>query len=156
MLNESRTAEPAEDASAELCLPAALAARLERWAAQGHPEEVCGLLIGRSNGRRVETVRVTRGHNLNRERPRDRYLLDPADFLAADRGARADGLEIIGIWHSHPDHPALPSQTDLKAAWQGYSYLIIATTASGAVDLRSWRLEGDRFLEQAVTNEEPS
>lgn len=153
-MNERSTSQPAEAVDSELCLPLVLEVKLQKWAAEGYPHEACGLLIGRWSGRRSETVRVTLARNLNRERPEDRYLLDPGDFLAADREARGEGLEIIGIWHSHPDHPGRPSQTDLDAAWPGYSYLIIATGESGATDLRSWRLQGGRFLEQSVGRKE--
>lgn len=88
--------------------------------------------------------------NLNHERPHDRYDLDPAGFLAADREARSAGLEIVGIWHSHPDHPARPSATDLAGAWEGWSYVIVAVTADGAGELRSWRLEDGRFAEEPL------
>ena len=73
-----------------------------------------------------------------------------ADFLAADKAARADGLEIVGIWHSHPDHPARPSITDLDAAWEGYSYLIIQVRRDGPGDFRSWRVADERFREERV------
>jgi proteasome lid subunit RPN8/RPN11 len=153
-LNPRSTTQSAEDTVAELWLPRFLAAQLDRWAAAGYPFETCGLLIGRFHGQDVETVRVTRARNLVRERRRDRYLLDPDEFLAADRESRAEGLEIVGFWHTHPDHPARPSQVDLEAAWEGYSYLIIATKETGAVDLRSWRLQGGRFVQQIVHQEE--
>lgn len=133
-----------------LVLSASQRGELAERAAAGHPHEVCGLLIGRTGDGRVETVRVTSARNLNVERAHDRFELDPADWLAADKGARAEGLEIVGIWHTHPDHPAEPSATDLEAAWEGYSYLIIGTTAAGAAELRSWRLVGDLFVEEAI------
>jgi proteasome lid subunit RPN8/RPN11 len=153
-LNPRPTTQLAEDTCAELWLRRSLAAKLHNWAAAGYPFEICGLLIGRLHGQEVETVRVTRGRNLVQERRRDRYLLDPDDFLAADRQAQAEGLEIVGFWHTHPDHPARPSQVDLEAAWEGYSYVIIATMATGAVELRSWRLQGGRFVQQIVHQEE--
>ena len=138
----------------ELWLPRHLCGQVEEWAAASYPHEACGLLIGHSEGPRSEVARVTAARNLNRHRPRDRYLLDPADFLAADCSARDDGLDVVGFWHSHPDHPARPSDTDLEAAWAGYSYLIITTTATGASRLRSWRLDGGGFREETVCQEE--
>jgi proteasome lid subunit RPN8/RPN11 len=60
-------------------------------------------------------------------------------------------LEIIGIWHSHPDHPARPSETDRAAAWEGWSYLIASVTKHGVADLRSWRLQGKDFVEENIT-----
>jgi len=56
----------------------------------------------------------------------------------------------VGIWHSHPDHPARPSETDRAAAWEGWSYLIASVTDAGLSELRSWRLSGERFLEEPV------
>lgn len=138
-----------------LRLPRRLLSELEQRAAAGYPYEVCGLLIGRNGATSSEAMRVVEARNLNRERPRDRYLLDPDDFLAADRAALLEGLEIIGFWHSHPDHPARPSATDLEAAWAGYTYLILTTTATGAGEVRSWRLRNERFVEEIVHLEDP-
>ncbi len=115
-----------------------------------YPFEACGLLVGSADTERVDVQDVFHARNLNVERARDRFLLDPDDHMAADRSARARGLDIVGIWHSHPDHPARPSITDLEAAWEGFSYLIISTTASGANDFRSWRLQGGKFIEEKI------
>jgi len=125
---------------------------LEGWIGGGYPEETCGLLLGSVGAGRIETARATRARNRNRERARDRYDLDPDDFLAADLAARAAGLEIVGVWHSHPDHPAEPSEIDRAAAWEGWSYVIAEVTAAGVAALRSWRLEGERFVEEPVSS----
>jgi proteasome lid subunit RPN8/RPN11 len=135
-----------------LVLPDDVRRTLETWIRGGYPEETCGLLVGRIGQGRTEAARATRAKNLNRERARDRYDLDPADFLAADLAARADALEIVGVWHSHPDHPAEPSETDLAAAWEGWSYVIVEVTARGVAALRSWRLQGQRFVEEALSS----
>ena len=90
--------------------------------------------------------------NLNRERARDRYELAPKDLLASDGAARERGLEIVGVWHSQPDHPAVPSATVREGFWEGWSYLIAAVERGGLRDLRSWRLRGDRFIEEAMTS----
>jgi proteasome lid subunit RPN8/RPN11 len=135
-----------------LVLPADVRRELEGWIAGGYPDETCGLLVGRTTRGRTEVLRATRARNLNRERARDRYDLDPADFLAADLQARAEGLEIVGVWHSHPDHPAQPSETDRAAAWEGWSYVIVEVTSRGVAALRSWRLEGQPFVEEPVSS----
>ena len=134
-----------------LVLPPGVRRDLESWIGAGYPDETCGLLIGRSDRGRIEAARAARAKNLNRERARDRYELDPADYMAAELDARRDGLEIVGIWHSHPDHPAEPSETDRAAAWEGWSYLIARVTARGVEHMRSWRLAGDRFVEEPVS-----
>ena len=133
-----------------LKLPLAARHGLAELVAKGYPEETCGLLVGSAvdGERRVE--RVVQARNLNRARPRDRYELDPLDHLQADEAARRDGLEVVGVWHSHPDHPARPSETDRGAAWPGWSYVIAAVGASGLGELRSWRLEEAKFEEEEI------
>jgi len=133
-----------------LRLPKSLRDRLEAVVASGYPLETCGLLIGRATDDSVLVVRVVQARNLNSARAADRYELDPQDLLAADHSARADRLDIIGVWHSHPDHPARPSETDRAAAWEGWSYLIASVTRAGVADLRCWRLAGERFLEEPL------
>ena len=84
---------------------------------------------------------------------RRRYWIDPTDMLAAQKYARTNHLSIIGIYHSHPDHPAVPSATDLASAWAGYSYVILAVTSDGVIETRSWQLTGKRFVEQPILEE---
>jgi proteasome lid subunit RPN8/RPN11 len=76
--------------------------------------------------------------------------LAPQDFIAADTEAQKAGLEIVGVWHSHPDHPARPSEVDRKSAWEGWSYLILAVKHDGIHDLRSWRLVSEHFVEESI------
>jgi proteasome lid subunit RPN8/RPN11 len=102
-------------------LSAELRTLLERWALAGYPEETCGLLIGERSEEGMVIQRAVQAKNLNRGRAQDRYELDPLDFLAADTQARQLGLDVLGVWHSHPDHPARPSETDREAAWPDWS-----------------------------------
>ncbi len=62
-------------------------------------------------------------------------------------------LEVVGIWHSHPDHPAEPSATDRAGAWEGWSYVIASVSSEGIPSVRSWRLCGARFLEEGMGSE---
>ncbi len=137
---------------ATLHLPAVEQARLRAWVERGYPQETCGVLIGRSRDGLTEVVEVFPARNLNQERARDRYLLDPQDYLTADESARERGLSIVGVWHSHPDHPARPSATDRAHAWEGWSYVIVSVTPQGVIDLRSWRLVNGAFEEETVTS----
>jgi proteasome lid subunit RPN8/RPN11 len=139
-----------EEIGAALRLPPALKERLEALVRAGYPEETCGLLLGRQAEDTVEVLDLKQARNLNRERARDRYELDPADFLAADQAARGHGHQIVGIWHSHPDHPARPSATDRARAWAGWSYLIVSVTPDGVRELRSWRLNDGDFIEEVL------
>jgi proteasome lid subunit RPN8/RPN11 len=131
-------------------LNAALQERLQNWAREGYPQERCGLLLGQARDGVVRVVEVMQARNANAERARDRYEVDPEDFLRADQQARACQLEIVGIWHTHPDHPARPSVTDRELAWDGWSYLILSVNHLGVQALRSWRLDGHDFVEEAV------
>ena len=131
-------------------LPAPLRDELEKIAVNGYPNETCGVLVGASTDGRVRVERVFQARNLNTERARDRYVLDPDDLMTADEAAREAGLDIVGFWHTHPDHPALPSETDREAAWDGYSYVILSVSGARVEDLRSWRLNGAGFVEEQV------
>ena len=121
-----------------LQLNSALQDRLRRWANEGYPHGV------------AQVEDVTQARNLNTERAEDRYEMDPLDLLRADEMARARRLDIVGVWHTHPDHPARPSATDRAQAWDGWSYLILEVGAGGVQAMRSWRLEGAEFVEEAV------
>ena len=139
-----------EGARPALRLPPALKEQLEAMVRAGYPEETCGVLFGRQSADTVEVLDLRQARNLNRERANDRYQLDPADFLAADQSARERGQQIVGIWHSHPDHPARPSATDRAGAWAGWSYLIVSVTPDGVTELRSWRLNDTDFVEELL------
>ena len=137
--------------TAMIVMSRALSEVLDAFVRQDYPRETCGLLLGvRGNNEQV-VMQVRRARNLNVDRAEDRYELDPEDFLAADRAARAAGLDIIGIWHSHPDHPAMPSLVDRDGAWPGWSYLIVSVGQQGVQEFRSWRLNGGDFEEEAIT-----
>ena len=135
-----------------LYLSPRLRGQLETWGQKGYPHEVCGLLLGEGGDGWWEVRAVCQARNLNTERARDRFELDPEAFLAADRAAREAGQEIVGIWHTHPDHPAVPSETDRAAAWPGWSYLILEVAQGRAAALRSWRLAGEAFEEEEIAS----
>jgi proteasome lid subunit RPN8/RPN11 len=134
-------------------LDATLQGRLRDWAGGGYPHECCGLLLGRAGEGVVRVEEVFQARNANAERRRDRYEIDPQDFLRADARSRERGLDIVGVWHTHPDHPARPSETDRERAWPGWSYLILSVGAEGVQAMRSWRLDGHGFVEEALRPE---
>ena len=82
--------------------------------------------------------------NVREDSRNHRYLIAPEQFLSAEREARAFGLDVIGFFHSHPDHPSRPSAFDLEHAWPFYSYLIVSVERGGVKDAHSWRLTEDR------------
>ena len=124
-----------------------------------YPHECCGLLLGRMAGpdapRLVAEAYPMR--NANQDSPANRFAFDPREHIQAQRAARDRGLEIVGFYHSHPDHPARPSQFDLDhAAWPGYSYLIVSIlqgqAAPGEASAGSYELAADRshFIQETI------
>lgn len=123
-----------------------------KHAEAGFPHEVCGVLVG-TNGK-ITHYRECR--NLNTERAHDRYDLDPESFKEADEWARGEGLEIVGIYHSHPDHPSIASETDRQRAWPEWVYMIFSINGGRYNDARAWVLEDfdANFMEVDVELEE--
>lgn len=124
--------------------------RVSRWARAGYPGEVCGLLIGERLPEEVVVTEVRQAAGTGIECAADRYELDPHAFIEADRDARASGLEIVGFWHSHPDSPAVPSETDRRRAWPGYAYLIVSVSGGLVAAMRAWRFDDDEFREERM------
>ena len=119
---------------------------IRRHGEADYPHESCGLLIGRIDAQGAKSVEATHPISNARESEaqHNRFLITPADLLAGERLARQKKLDIVGFYHSHPDHPAVPSQFDLDHAWPVYSYIIVAVSQGRAGDLFSWEMEEDR------------
>jgi len=116
---------------------------LRRHGEEAYPFECCGALLGRltDGGREVEAV--VRCSNTRVDRPQDRYSIDPKELLRLQQQADERGLEIVGFYHSHPDHPARWSPTDLaEAHWLGCSYVITSVEAGQATETCSFVLAG--------------
>ena len=105
-----------------------------------YPNECCGALIGR-DGVVTATFALP---NTTDEGPRRRFLVRPQDYREAEKRASEMGAELLGFYHSHPDHPARPSQYDLDHAWPSFSYIIVSVLAGKPADTTSWRLQEDR------------
>ena len=108
--------------------------------AETYPNECCGALIGR-DGVVTATYALP---NTTEEGPRRRFLVRPQDYREAEKRASEAGGELLGFYHSHPDHPARPSQYDLDHAWPVFSYIIVSVQAGKPADMTSWRLQEDR------------
>ncbi len=120
------------------------------------PEECCGLLIGRyKNGVPVVTE-VRRMRNTNEGSRNTRYNIDPLELISVDRELENTDLEMIGIYHSHPNHPSRPSETDLKFAWPNLSYIVLSVRDGVADLITSWRLDIDteKFVQEKITGED--
>lgn len=126
---------------------------LRHLAAAAYPWEGCGVLVGAVDafGGEVSVRSVSGAANLS-PRGRDRYELDPLAIVRAERAAREAGLDVVGFWHSHPDHPAVPSRLDTERAWADYLYVIVSTSPGGSFEVRAWRLAagGGSFVEVPV------
>ena len=133
-----------------LALQAAAAVAIRAHGRKAFPHECCGALLGR-NGVVHEAFALP---NTTEEGPRRRFLVRADDYRAAEKRARDTGLELLGFYHSHPDHPARPSQYDLDHAWPSFSYVIVSVMAGQDKVLTSWRLKEDRseFQEEEITN----
>ncbi|MBD0337418.1 MAG: M67 family metallopeptidase [Cyanobacteria bacterium Co-bin13] len=143
-------------------------------AEQTYPEECCGLLVGQwlrqpdgDDTRQVlDCVAADNDWNETsaaevgalRQQPEtestaaktSRYWIDPKVLLRVQREARDRNLDIVGVYHSHPDHVAVPSECDRTLAWPGYSYIIVAVTQGKATDLRSWHLDEQHQFQPEV------
>jgi proteasome lid subunit RPN8/RPN11 len=118
--------------------------RVHAHLCRAYPEEGCGVLVGRDEGAMRIVERVVEFENQRDDSRRNRYLITPEQLLVVERQAREEGLDVVGFFHSHPDHPALPSAFDLEHAWPYYSYLIVSVERGRVADARAWRLAADR------------
>src|SRR6266487_2307078 len=137
---------------------------IERHAEENYPHECVGLLIGRLEDGRKTVEEIFPAQNTwsadvgltdaeHEHSLRDRFYLDPRDYLKADRTARGRGLDVVGCYHSHPDHPAHPSERDRVGA-QGvgggtsFSFMIQSVRGGQAAELTTWLLSdgGERFV----------
>ena len=85
-----------------------------------------------------------------------RYTIDPRDMLLVQKQAREKGLNIIGVYHSHPDNAAIPSECDRAQAWSDYAYIIVSVNAGKAIDIRNWTLDVNRQFQSEAMNVSPS
>ncbi len=102
--------------------------------------ECCGALLGKNDGV-SSVVEIRRLKNINTDMPTRRYNVDPFELLKVEKDAESKGLELIGIYHSHPDHPAKPSKYDLEHAFPNLSYMVLSVEEGKAKEITSWRLK---------------
>lgn len=121
---------------------------------QAYPEEGAGFLLGAyaDNGKREVAAIFPLANSREDEARHNRYLITPEDYLKAELAADRLGLSLIGVFHSHPDHPNRPSEFDREWAQPFFSYVITSVQSGKAVESRSWRLIEDRtkFEEEEI------
>lgn len=117
---------------------------LRRHGEETYPHECCGVLLGRMNGNQRVVESVVRAGNTRLDSLHNRYSIDPRELVRIQRESRERGLDIVGFYHSHPDHPAHWSQMDLaEAHWLGCSYVITSVVKGCAAITNSFALTGD-------------
>jgi proteasome lid subunit RPN8/RPN11 len=147
----------------ELTISAELAEKIGAHGAETYPHECCGALLGQDAGNAHdapgdakqparEVLALFPLVNRRDDSPRNRFSVTPEDVILADKTARQQGLDVIGWYHSHPDHPARPSQYDQDHAWPWYSYIIVSVQGGTPKDMTSWRLKDDRseYVEEKI------
>jgi proteasome lid subunit RPN8/RPN11 len=157
--------EPTMSEVLEVGISAELAEKIREHGVETYPYECCGALLGKdkesaagpdadASGLRNSREVLSLCPLINRrdDSPRNRFSVTAEDVREAEKAARAQGLEVIGWYHSHPDHPARPSDFDRDHAWPWYSYIIVSVHTGVPQDMTSWRLKDDRtgFLEEKI------
>jgi proteasome lid subunit RPN8/RPN11 len=149
----------------ELGISAELAEKIREHGIETYPYECCGALLGTdydglANDPNQESRKVSREVlslfslvNRRDDSPRNRFAVTADDVREAEKAASAKGFEVIGWYHSHPDHPAKPSDFDRDHAWPWYSYIIVSVHTGVPQDMTSWRLKDDRsgYLEEKIS-----
>jgi proteasome lid subunit RPN8/RPN11 len=128
-----------------------LSERIRHHSAETFPHECCGALLGRDSAfeekspdQPREVVGLFPLVNRRDDSPRNRFAVAAEDVREAEKAAGEQGLEVVGWYHSHPDHPARPSSFDREHAWPWYSYVIVSVMAGVPAEMTSWRLNDDR------------
>ncbi len=130
-----------------------LLSRIHVHGEQAYPEEGAGFMLG-SDGEERNVIELIPLSNAREDAARkNRYLFTPEDYLKAEMEAERLGLSLIGVFHSHPDHPNRPSEFDREWAQPYFSYVITSVRSGKALESRSWRLAEDRseFQEEQIT-----
>ncbi len=125
-------------------------------ARSGYPHEICGVLVGTVRNGNARVARVVPVTNHEKERPAVRYVISDEEHISVQKAARADGLDILGYYHSHPDHPARPSETDRRIAAEGLSdgvvHVVIGVAGGRDAVATAWvfRDAGQAFEEEPL------
>ena len=127
---------------------------LRQHGEETYPHECCGVLLGRFDDDQRVVTSVTRCGNTRDDSPQNRYNIDPRELIRFQREGRGRGEEIIGFYHSHPDHPAMWSATDLaEAHWFGCSYVITSVEKGKAATTNSFELTGSEEQDKQLVSE---
>jgi len=125
-----------------LHLPASLARQIEKEGSAAYPNECCGIIYGRdTKGERVVERLEAVANVFDEKEQYHRFSISPQQLMVAERTASEEKCLVLGFYHSHPDHPARPSETDRLHGWPFYSYIIVAIAKGEPIDMTSWILD---------------
>ncbi len=128
---------------------------IRRHGEETYPHECCGILLGTAEEGVRTVLTAIRCANTRTDSPHNRYHIDPRELLRAQREAQERGIDIVGFYHSHPDHPPRWSQTDFNEAhWIGCSYVITSVEQGRAAVTNSFALTGSTEEDKAFADEE--
>ncbi len=126
--------------------------KISNHAIDEFPHECCGFLIGKFNDEQADADEYVSAKNTVEENKERRFIIDPVEYMQVESRADAQNMSLIGIVHSHPNSPAVPSEFDRNHAFSGFSYIIISVMENDVKEIRSWRLTEDRekFIEEHI------
>jgi len=127
-----------------MCLPEEILESIRRHAREAYREEACGAIYGRCTHKSKEALRAEPLPNAREGDRRRRFLITSTDYRRAEARAAEHGMDLLGFYHSHPDHPAYPSSYDLEHAFPSFSYVIVSVREGEPGDVRSFVLTEDR------------
>ena len=119
-------------------------AAIREHGARAYPEECCGALLGVVEDGTVRVARIERIENARREERRRRYAIEPLEYARLEKQADSEGLSILGFYHSHPDHPAVPSEYDREHGLPFFHYVVVAVGAGSPGEVAAFVLSEDR------------
>ncbi|MCB0855302.1 MAG: M67 family metallopeptidase [Bacteroidetes bacterium] len=120
----------------------------------GFPNEICGFLYGKYSGDEKLITLAKPAENVKEGDQRRRFEIDPRDYQRAEVFALTEGFDFLGLYHTHPNHPAIPSIHDLKQAMPVFSYIILSIQEGKFDHIRSWQIDDqeNKFFEENITN----
>ncbi len=127
-----------------MVVPREMMERMRRHGEETYPHECCGFMLGSAEDGVQRIVEIRSQANERTESRENRFVISPQQFRAAEKYARTAGHQLVGIYHSHPDSPARPSEYDRDHAWPWFSYIIVSVKRGRADDAHAWQLRDDR------------
>ena len=125
-------------------VPREILERMRRHGEEIYPHECCGFMLGSADDGVQRITEIRSQPNERTDSRENRFVISPQQFKAAETYARKSGLQLVGIYHSHPDSPARPSEYDRDHAWPWFSYIIVSVKGGTAEDANAWQLREDR------------